>query len=133
MTPTGPIDLHLSLQDATASGEELQQILRTLAAELENQTAVVTPGGQPPPPEPGTIAKGEASSGILDIKINLDALKGFAQWLYERLVGTSTKATFEYQGAKFVFEGRNEADRAAAMQDFERFMATIAAAQGTKQ
>jgi len=40
-------------------------------------------------------------------------------------VGTPTEASFECEGIKFVFKGRNEQDRAAAIRDFERFLVAV--------
>ena len=126
------IEFQLSVQDGQATDEELQGILRTLAAELENQSAVVeSVASSKPLGQPGTVKKGESSS-ILDVKIDLDALKTFGKWLYERLVGTATKVKFEYGETKFEFEGRNDQDRAAAMQDFEAFIAKLEAAKQAK-
>jgi hypothetical protein len=123
---TTPIlNLQFALHDSQGSSDELQQMLQTIAAELEAQSAQVS---QAPPAlsAPGDeIAKGEASSSILDVKINLDTLKQFGQWLYERILGTTTEATFEYEGAKFTFKGRNVQDQAATMQEFEKFVATV--------
>lgn len=138
-----PIEFQLSVQDEQATDEELQSILRTLAAELENQSATVDvvpcssildvtidlpPGGG----RSEVVQKGEPSSSILDVKINLDTLKTFGKWLYERLVGTTTKVEFEYGEAKFKFEGRNNQDRAAAMQDFNAFVAKVEAMKQAK-
>jgi hypothetical protein len=113
-------------------------ILRTLVAELENQSAEVAPailGGLPPqpglPPQSEMIEKGEPSSSILDVKVNLETLQVFGRWLYDRLVGTTTKVKFEYGEIKFEFEGRNDRDRASAMQDFEQFVARLEAAKQT--
>ena len=127
------IELLLSVQDEQASDEELQAILRTLAAELEGQSAEVVPiAPTESASQPGMLDKGESSSGILDVKINLDALKSFGKWLYDRLVGTTTKVKFAYGDAKFEFEGRNDRDRAAAQQDFEDFIARLEAAKQAK-
>jgi len=124
------IEFQLSVQDSQANAEELQAILRTLAAELESQSAVVESVASPDSSTPdGTVAMGEPSSSILDVKINMDSLKAFGKWLYERLLGTNTKVKFEYGEAKFEFEGRNDRDRAAAQQDFEAFVAKLEAAK----
>lgn len=119
------IEFQLSVRDEQATDEELQSILRTLAAELERQSATVDVVASELSAPSGVVQKGEASSSILDVKINLDTLKTFGKWLYERLVGTTTKVEFEYGEAKFKFEGRNNQDRAAAMQDFEAFVAKV--------
>lgn len=126
-----PIEFQLSVQDEQATSEELQVILRTLAAELESQSAVVEVASPENALPDGTVPMGE-SGGILDVKINLDSLKAFSKWLYERLVGTTTKVEFEYGEAKFKFEGRNDRDRVAAMQDFEAFITKLEAAKQAK-
>jgi hypothetical protein len=131
-----PIEFQLSVQDGQATDEKLQLILRTLAMELENQSAEVVPFVSsklpPTPSNPDMVEKGEPSSSILDVKINLDTLQTFGKWLYDRLVGTNTKVKFEYGAVKFEFEGRNDRDRAAAMQDFENFVARLEAAKQAK-
>lgn len=112
-------------------------MLVALAVELENQAAEVSamPEAEMPPPSadgppaPPMIAKGDGGTSILDVKINLEALQTFGLWLYERLVGTTTKVNFEYEGIKFAFEGRSDRDRAAAMQDFQDFIAQLEAAK----
>jgi len=127
-----PIEFQLSVQDAQAGKEELQLILQTLARELENQAAEVAAVPTDAPSEAEMVKKGEPSSGILDVKINLDALKTFGQWLYGRLVGTTTKVKFKYDEVEFEWEGRNDRDRAAAWQGFEDFIAKLEAAKQAK-
>lgn len=127
-----PIELQLSVQDDQATEEKLRLILGTLAAELESQSAeVMLAAPSDGETETAMVAKGESSS-ILDVKINLDTLKTFGQWLYNRLVGTGTKVKFEYGDVKFEFEGRNDRDRASAMQDFEDFVVRLEAAKQAK-
>jgi hypothetical protein len=129
MSDSNTVALKLTFLDSTASTEELQQIIRTIAAQLENQADTVSfavPSNQ----SDGTvILKGEQSSSTLDIKINLDKLKSFGKWLYERLIGTSVEAEFEHEGTKFRYKGRNQEDSAAAIQDFQRFITAIEAAK----
>jgi hypothetical protein len=129
-----PVEFQLSVQDEQATDEEeLQLILQTLAAELENQSAEVSPVAPlDVPPEPEMVNKGEPSSSILDVKINLDTLQTFGKWLYGRLVGTTTKVKFEYGEVRFEFEGRTDRDRASAQQDFENFVARLEAAKQAK-
>lgn len=123
------VDVLIRVDDPTVDGEELQQIVRVVAAELEEQGAIVALAGTEGEPTIG-VPKGEPGSGnLLDVKINLDTLKSVGKWFYDRLIGAGTEAEFEYEGVKFKFKGRNEQDREAAMQDFERFVATIAAAK----
>lgn len=128
-----PLEFQLSVQDGQATDAELQLIMQTLAAELESQSAEVTPAAATDaPPSPEMVQKGESSSSILDVKINLDTLKTFGKWLYDRLVGTNTKVKFEYGEVKFEFEGRRDRDRASAQQDFENFVAKLEAIKQTK-
>lgn len=124
------IELKVAVEDQQASDEEFQAILTTLAMELENQEATVTTA------EPsreasstGEVMKGDESSSLLDIKINLDTLKDIGKWLYERLVGTTTKVKFKYGDLEFEFEGRNDQDRQSAQNDFEDFVSRIEAAK----
>jgi hypothetical protein len=124
---TQPLQFQLSVQDAEATPEELQLILQTVAAELENQSAEVEPIVSSEGITREMLTKGDTSGSILDVKIDLNALVGFGKWLHDRLAGTPTKIKFEYEGIKFEFEGRNDRDRAAAMADFQAFVTQLAA------
>lgn len=127
------IEFQLSVQDEQLNAQELQLVLGAVALELDQQSAEVVPAAPPKSPsDPDMVKKGEPSSSILDVKINLDTLQTFGKWLYERLVGTTTKVKFEYNEVKFEFEGRNDVDRASAMQDFENFVARLEAAKQAK-
>lgn len=122
-----PIELKVAVQDEQATDEELQAILTTLAMELENQEATVTLAESSRETSgTGELTKGEESSSLLDIKINLDTLKDIAKWLYERLVGTTTKVKFKYGKHEFEFSGRNQ-DLQAAQKGFEDFISRIEA------
>ncbi|MBF2035598.1 MAG: hypothetical protein IGR92_08960 [Leptolyngbyaceae cyanobacterium T60_A2020_046] len=131
------LEFHLSVQDGQSTDEDLQAMLVALAAELENQAAEVTATQKvemPSPsvdglPVPPMIPKGDGGTSILNVKINLEALQTFGLWLHKRLAGTTTKVNFEYEGIKFAFEGRSDRDRAAAMQDFQDFIAQLEAAK----
>ncbi|NJL63000.1 MAG: hypothetical protein HC903_15625, partial [Methylacidiphilales bacterium] len=77
-------------------------------------------------------SKGDKTEpGILDIKINLDSIKGMAQWLWERLIGTSTEAKIKYKDLEFEFKGKNQKDLALTMQNMEKFIASITALQSS--
>lgn len=125
-----PIELKVAVQDEQATDEELQAILTTLAMELENQEATVTLA-EPSRKTSGTgeLTKGKESSSLLDIKINLDTLKDIAQWLYERLAGTTTKVKFKYGESgdlEFEFSGRNQ-DLQSAQKGIEDWISRIEA------
>lgn len=127
------IEFQLSVQDEQLNAQELQLVLGAVVLELDQQSAEVVPAApSKSPSDPEMVEKGEAGSSILDVKINLDTLQTFGKWLYERLVGTTTKVKFEYNEVKFEFEGRNDRDRASAMQDFENFVARLEAAKQAK-
>ena len=127
------IEFQLSVQDEQLNAQELQLVLGAVALELDRQSAEIVPAApSKSPSDPEMVEKGEPSSSILDVKINLDTLQTFGKWLYERLVGTTTKVKFEYNEVKFEFEGRNDRDRASAMQDFENFVARLEAAKQAK-
>jgi hypothetical protein len=120
-----PIEFQLSVQDAQATDEELQRILRALAVELENQAAeVVALSDSDLSPEPRMAQKGDAPAGLLDVKLNLEAVQVFGKWLYGRLVGTTTTVEFDHKGTKFKFEGQNK-DLAVAIQNFENFVTKL--------
>lgn len=124
------IELKVAVEDQQASDEELQAILATLAMELENQEATVTTAeSSSKSADPNYRFMGDESSSLLDIKINLDTLKDVGKWLYERLVGTTTKVKFKYGDLEFEFEGRNDQDRQSAQKDFEDFVSKLEAAK----
>ena len=74
---TQPIQFQLSVQDTEASPEELQLILQTLAAELENQSAQVNSIVSSEGITPEMLTKGGTSGSLLDVKIDLNALTSF--------------------------------------------------------
>jgi hypothetical protein len=126
MLDSNTVTVELIIQNSSASLEELQHITRAIASQLEPQADSVSLVEVSSAELNGVeILKGTQSSSILDIQINLDTLKSFGGWFYDRLVGTPTEASFECEGSKFVFKGRNEQDRAAAIRDFERFIAAV--------
>jgi hypothetical protein len=126
------IDFLLSVQDDRADADELRSILVNLATQLDRLSANVTEVAATEAMSTGMIPKGDEKGNLLDVKINLDTLKQFGKWLYDRVVGTTTKAKFEYDGQKFEFDGRNEQDRAAALRDFEKFVIAIERAKKAK-
>jgi hypothetical protein len=126
MIDSNTVTVELIIQDSSASSEELQQIIRAIASQLEPQAdSVSLVDVSPAELNRVVIPKGTQSSNILDIQINLDTLKSFGGWLYDRLVGMPTEVSFECEGIIFVFKGRNEQDRAAAIRDFERFLVAV--------
>ncbi|WP_448571639.1 hypothetical protein [Trichothermofontia sp.] len=129
------IALRMSVQDPEATAEELQMIVGILAAELDRQAAevvaVAEPGGLMPE-SPEWVEKGERGSSLLDITIDIGVLKEVAGWLYDRLLGTGTEVKFTYGELAFEFKGRNDRDRAAAMQDFTKFVSQLEAAKRAK-
>ncbi|NEP15838.1 MAG: hypothetical protein F6J97_02920 [Leptolyngbya sp. SIO4C1] len=125
---TSLVKFHLSIQDEQASDVELQKALYAVAAELEKQSAQVA-SVPSPTLSSDFVAMGGDIVSLLNVEINPDTLKAFGRWLYERLLGTSTKVKFEYEGIVFEFEGRSNRDRQSAMQDFEQFIAKIEAAK----
>lgn len=127
------IAFSLTLQDDQANDKEFQAILAALLGELENRSALVEPVPATKITEEGIIAKGEKGSSIFNVEINLETLKVFSKWLYERLAGTSSKVKFKYGEAEFEFEGRNNLDPMAAMQGFEDFVLKLEAAKKAKK
>jgi hypothetical protein len=133
MADSTTIEILLSIQDELADVVEQRAVLNAVAVELDQRSAEVSKVTIAAAQASGMIAKGDEKSGnLLDIKINLDTLKNFGKWLYERLVGTSTKAKFEYEGAKFEFDGRNPQDLAVAMENWEKYVVTIEKAKQAK-
>lgn len=117
------IEFQISVQDNQTTDEELIDTLAHLAMDLESQNAVVTFA------ETGNLTKGDASSGLLKIEINLDTLQTFSQWLYQRLVGTTTKVNFEYGDLEFIFQECDDQDRQSAHKEFEAFVNRMEAAK----
>jgi hypothetical protein len=124
------IDFLLSVEDEAASDDEVQAILASLAVELDGLAADVSAVAVAA--ATGMIAKGEEKGNLLDVKINLDTLKSFGKWVYDRVVGTTTKVEFHYGGESFKFDGRKPEELTAAMEGFGKFVATIEAAKKAK-
>jgi len=115
------------------SSEELQQITRAIASQLKPKVdSISLIDTQLNGLNSSTTSKGTPSSSILDIQINLDTLKSFGSWFYDRLVGTPTKVVFKYKDFTCILEGLNEKGRAAAISDFERFIALAKEHKGEK-
>ncbi len=129
MSDAKTVEFHLWVEDEAASDEELQAMTRVIATELEEHSARVVPFSAGQVPVMAGIPKGEPGGSILDVEINLENIAAFGKWLYGRLVGTSTKAKFEYGGAKFEFDGRNAKELAAVMDEFKGFVTAIESAK----
>lgn len=124
------IEFQISVQDDQAADEQLIDILAHLAMDLESQNAVVTPAKfQSQSAGMGNLTQGGQSSGLLNIEINPDTLPTFSQWLYERLVGTTTKVNFEDGDLEFVFQEHDNQDRSSSHQEFEAFVNRMEAAK----
>lgn len=129
------IEFQISVTDEQARDDELQAILGTLATELEKRSVKVTPvlpDATSLDYDLKAIEKGINLGSILAVKGKLEAFKPFISWLSGRLAGTTTKVKFTYEGASFEFEGNNDRDRAAAMQDFETFVLKLEALKQAK-
>jgi hypothetical protein len=119
------IQFKLSVQDTTIPEEEIQEILRLFAVELENEGGQVSQLSLPAQQIPGMISKGKPNQDFLNVKINTDKLVVFAKWLHRRLLGQTTKVKFEVENtAKIEFDGRQE-DFPSVMREFERFISVV--------
>ncbi|NJR14280.1 MAG: hypothetical protein HC785_00325 [Calothrix sp. CSU_2_0] len=127
------IEILLILQDSEADEEELELLLQNITGEIGGLVEDVNRIPLAELPETINLtSKGDKTEpGILDIKINLDSIKGMAQWLWERLIGTSTEAKIKYKDLEFEFKGKNQKDLALTMQNMEKFIASITALQSS--
>ena len=122
------IEFQISIQDDQTTDEKLIDTLAHLAMDLENQNAVVTPAKpHNKSARTGSLTKGDTNSGLLNIEIDLDTLRTFSQWLYERLVGITTKVNFKCGDLEFVFQEYDDQDRQLAHKEFEAFVNRIEA------
>ncbi|AFZ01692.1 hypothetical protein [Calothrix sp. PCC 6303] len=131
MSEQSNIEILLILQDSETDEEELELLLQNITGEIQGLVEDVNRLPIAELPEASSLkSKGDKTeSGVLDIKINLDSIKGMTKWLWERLVGTSTEAKIKYKDLEFEFKGKNQKDLAVTMQNMEKFIAAIAALQ----
>ena len=121
------VELFLSIQDERGAGDESQAILNAIAAEMESQKAqvkILSPGQAPA----DFLTKGDEPGNLLDIKIDLGALKSIVTWIYQRLT-PGVKVKFKHKDSEFEFEGRNQEELKAAQEAFNDFVAQIEAQQ----
>lgn len=107
------IEFQISVQDDQATDDTMIDFLAHLAMDLERQNAVVTPAQLP------SFSQEDRSSSLLNIEVNRDNWKTCSQWLYERLVGTTTKVKFGHKDLEFAFQERDLHDQQLAHKEFE--------------
>jgi hypothetical protein len=124
---TSVVEIQLLVQDEQASDVELLAILQALTEELVSQSAEVDflPVAFSEPIISNTVKKGDSTSNLLDVKSSIETLRVFVQWLYARLIGTTTKVEFKFKDIEFKFEGNSSKDYHTAMQDFEQFIVRL--------
>lgn len=110
------IEFQISVQDAQAKDDTVIDFLAHLAMDLERQNAVVTPAQLSS--QAGHSSE-KSNSSLLNIEINRDNWQTCSQWLYERLVGTTTKVKFEHKDLEFAFQERDHHDQQLAHKEFE--------------
>ena len=110
------IEFQISVQDDQTTDDTLIDLLAHLAMDLERQNAVVTPAQCP---QTGRFSKEDRSSSLLNIGIDRDDWSTCSQWLYERLMGTTTKVKFDHGDFEFAFQERDHQDQQPAHQEFE--------------
>lgn len=108
------IEFQIAVQDDQAKDDTLIDFMAHLAMDLERQNAVVTPADKT-----GYISQEDKSSSLLNIEVNRDNWQTCSQWLYERLVGTTTKVKFEHEDLEFAFQEREHHDQQLAHKEFE--------------
>lgn len=113
------VEFQISMQADQATDDTMIDFLAHLAMDLERQNAVVTPAQLPSEAEKAGCLSEEDSSSLLNIGINRDNWQTCSQWLYERLVGTTTKVKFEHKDLEFSFQQRDHHEQQLAHKEFE--------------
>ena len=122
----------ITIQDSDISPEDLQQVVRAIAGQLEPDAYEISfTDSLPAESDVAEVPKGGQLSSILDVKININTLRVFGGWLYRQLVGTSTKVRFQYKEVTYEVEGR-EKDQEIAMQNFQKFLEVVRANEEQK-
>jgi hypothetical protein len=141
MAETAIVPLTLALEDPDLDPEELETLtqntqrqLRDIAEEVQRvpiQDNVRFDSGD------DLLAKGDKKEpGLLQMEVNLENLKTVAAWIYQRVAGRSTKAKLKFgegsNAIEFEFEGNNQKDLAATMQEMTLFVEKITQIQQAK-
>lgn len=114
------IEFQISVQDDQSTDDTMIDFLAHLAMDLERQNAVVTSAQLPSQAgKVGCFSQEDRSSSLLNIEVNRDNWQTCSQWLYERLVGTTTKVRFEHEDLEFAFQERDHHDQQLAHKEFE--------------
>lgn len=147
MVAPSPIPLTLKLEDADLDAAELESLTRSLQTQLRDLTETIERPIVPVEPidfvEPvdeatrgaDWVSKGEEKQpGILQMEVNLENINKLVSWLYQRLTGKTTKARLSYgegvNKVEFEFEGNNQKDLAATMDDVVKFIERVQEIQG---
>lgn len=114
------VEFYLTIQTDEASQDEAQGVLVALARELEAVEAEVTAIAPESAPAE-MLEKGNGPGSLLDVKIDLEALRSLGTWIYQRLT-PGIKVKMKHRESEFEFVGRNQQELATGMALFEQFV-----------
>jgi hypothetical protein len=134
MSETPDVWLTLSVDDPQLDAEELENLTQNFQNQLREIAEQVNRVPSTEEPTRSFTQKGDKPEpGSLNLQINLDSIKTLATWLYERLMGKTTKAKVKFgegsQAIEFEFEGNNQKDLATTMKQVEVFVQNISQIQ----
>lgn len=108
------VEFQISVQDDQETNDTLIDILAHLAMDLERQNAVVNPAQFD---QTGCLSK--EGSSLLNIEISREHWPTCSHWIYERLMGTTAKVTFDNGDLEFAFQKHDHQDQPPAHKEFE--------------
>jgi hypothetical protein len=146
MVAPSPLPLTLKLEDADLDAAELDALTRSIQTQIQRQDLTETIDRPVVPVEPieeptrggDWVSKGEEKQpGILQMEVNLENINKLVSWLYQRLAGKTTKAKLSFgegvNKVEFEFEGNNQKDLAATMEDVSKFIEKVQQIQDGKR
>ncbi|MBD1842272.1 hypothetical protein H6F89_02360 [Cyanobacteria bacterium FACHB-63] len=135
MTVSDEIQLSLALQNAEFDAEDLEALTQQLYSqirEIAEEVDRVYPSLDPSLPKELAPKGDKPEPGVFDLKITFSSLETLVKWLYQRLFGTPTEVTIEYEDLKFSFKGDSQQKLDATLESAQRFISEVEALKKAK-
>lgn len=135
MAVSDEIQLSLVLQNAEFDAEDLEALTQQLYSqigEIAEEVDRVYPPLDPSLPKELAPKGDKPEPGLFDLKITFSSVEALVKWLYQRLFGTPTEVTIEYESLKFSFKGDSQEKLEATLQSAKRFVAEVEALKKAK-
>ncbi|MGG6268632.1 hypothetical protein ACQ4M3_37750 [Leptolyngbya sp. AN03gr2] len=129
------IQLSLALQNSEFDAEDLEVLTQQLYSQIGEIAEEVDRVYLPLDPSlPKELApKGDKPEpGLFDLKITFSSLETLVKWLYQRLFGTPTEYSIEYEGLKLSVKGDKAGTLDETLDSARRFMAEVEALKKVK-